>query len=41
MNVINLSLGEPEVSRHNDLVVKAIEAPQPRASFPVIPAGNT
>jgi hypothetical protein len=40
MNVINLSLGEPEVDLDRDLVVKAIDAAADAGVVPVIAAGN-
>ena len=40
MNVINLSLGEPEVNPARDLVVKAIDAAAAAGVVPVISAGN-
>ena len=40
MNVINLSLGEPEVDPTRDLVVKAINAAAAAGVIPVIAAGN-
>ena len=40
MNVINLSLGEPEVDPARDLVVKAIDAAAQAGVVPVIAAGN-
>src|SRR5579864_3816935 len=40
MNVINLSLGEPEIPPTRDLVVKAIEAAAEAGVAPVIAAGN-
>jgi subtilisin family serine protease len=40
MNVINLSLGEPEVEPSRDLVVRAIEAAAKAGVVPVIAAGN-
>jgi subtilase family protein len=40
MNVINLSLGEPEIQPARDLVVKAIEAAAAAGVAPVIAAGN-
>ncbi|HET9615101.1 MAG TPA: S8 family serine peptidase, partial [Candidatus Limnocylindrales bacterium] len=40
MNVINLSLGEPEVEPSRDLVVKAIEGAAAAGVVPVIAAGN-
>jgi len=40
MNVINLSLGEPEIQPARELVVKAIEAAAAAGVAPVIAAGN-
>ncbi len=40
MNVINLSLGEPEVNPARDLVVQAIEGAAAAGVVPVIAAGN-
>jgi subtilisin family serine protease len=40
MNVINLSLGEPEVEPSRDLVVRAIEGAAAAGVVPVIAAGN-
>ncbi len=40
MNVINLSLGEPEVEPSRDLVVHAIEAAAAAGVVPVVAAGN-
>jgi hypothetical protein len=40
MNVINLSLGEPEVEPSRDIVVKAIDAAAAAGVVPVIAAGN-
>src|SRR5581483_5498761 len=40
MNVINLSLGEPEVEPSRDLVVKAIEGAAAAGVVPVVAAGN-
>ncbi|TMM09718.1 MAG: hypothetical protein E6F98_14045 [Actinobacteria bacterium] len=40
MNVINLSLGEPEIQPARDLVVKAIENAAAAGVVPVIAAGN-
>jgi subtilisin family serine protease len=40
MNVINLSLGEPEISPGRDLVIKAIEGAAAAGVVPVIAAGN-
>jgi subtilisin family serine protease len=40
MNVVNLSLGEPEVEPSRDLVVHAIEAAAKAGVVPVIAAGN-
>ncbi|HEY6963158.1 MAG TPA: S8 family serine peptidase, partial [Gaiellaceae bacterium] len=40
MNVINLSLGEPEVEPARDLVVRAIEGAAAAGVVPVIAAGN-
>ena len=40
MNVINLSLGEPEVEPSRDIVVKAIEGAAAAGVVPVIAAGN-
>ena len=40
MNVINLSLGEPEVEQGRDIVVKAIDAAAAAGVVPVIAAGN-
>ena len=40
MDVINLSLGEPEVEPSRDLVVKAIEGAAAAGVVPVIAAGN-
>jgi subtilisin family serine protease len=40
MNVINLSLGEPEVEPSRDLVVKALEGAAAAGVVPVIAAGN-
>ncbi|HEY4413987.1 MAG TPA: S8 family serine peptidase [Gaiellaceae bacterium] len=40
MNVINLSLGEPEIQLKRDLVVKAIEDAAAAGVVPVIAAGN-
>ena len=40
MNVINLSLGEPEVEPSRDIVVKAIEGAAAAGVVPVVAAGN-
>jgi hypothetical protein len=40
MNVINLSLGEPEISPERDLVVQAIDGAAAAGVVPVIAAGN-
>ncbi len=40
MNVINLSLGEPEVEPSRDIVVKAIDGAAAAGVVPVIAAGN-
>jgi hypothetical protein len=40
MNVINLSLGEPEIQPQRDVVVEAIEAAAAAGVVPVIAAGN-
>ncbi len=40
MNVINLSLGEPEVDPNRDIVVKAINAAAQAGVVPAIAAGN-
>ena len=40
MNVINLSLGEPEIQPQRDIVVKAIDAAAAAGVVPVIAAGN-
>jgi len=40
MNVINLSLGEPEIQPQRDLVVRAIENAAAAGVVPVIAAGN-
>jgi subtilisin family serine protease len=40
MNVINLSLGEPEVEPSRDLVVHALEAAAKAGVVPVVAAGN-
>jgi subtilisin family serine protease len=40
MNVINLSLGEPEIDSDRDLVVKAINAAADAGVVPAIAAGN-
>src|SRR5439155_1433360 len=40
MNVINLSLGEPEVEPSRDIVVQAIEGAAAAGVVPVIAAGN-
>ena len=40
MNVINLSLGEPEIDADRDLVVKAIDAAADAGVVPAIAAGN-
>jgi subtilisin family serine protease len=40
MNVINLSLGEPEIDPDRDIVVKAINAAADAGVVPVIAAGN-
>jgi subtilisin family serine protease len=40
MNVINLSLGEPEVEPTRDLVVKAIDGAAAAGVVPVVAAGN-
>jgi subtilisin family serine protease len=40
MNVINLSLGEPEVEPSRDLVVKALEGAAAAGVVPVVAAGN-
>ena len=40
MNVINLSLGEPEISPSRDFVVQAIEAAAQAGVVPVIAADN-
>ena len=40
MNVINLSLGEPEVEPSRDLLVQAIEGAAAAGVVPVIAAGN-
>jgi subtilisin family serine protease len=41
MNVINLSLGEPEVEPTRDIVVKAIDAAADAGVVPVVAAGNS
>jgi subtilisin family serine protease len=40
MNVINLSLGEPEIEPSRDIVVRAIDAAAKAGVVPVIAAGN-
>ncbi len=40
MDVINLSLGEPEIEPSRDLVVAAIDAAADAGVVPVIAAGN-
>ena len=40
MNVINLSIGEPEVEPSRDLVARAIDAAAAAGVIPVIAAGN-
>jgi subtilisin family serine protease len=40
MNVINLSLGEPEIDIDRDIVVKAINAAAAKGVVPVVSAGN-
>ncbi|HSS80976.1 MAG TPA: S8 family serine peptidase [Gaiellaceae bacterium] len=40
MNVINLSLGEPEITPSRDIVVQAIDAAAAAGVVPVIAAGN-
>ncbi len=40
MNVINLSLGEPEVTPSRDLVVRALEGAAAAGVVPVVAAGN-
>ena len=40
MNVINLSLGEPEITPSRDIVVEAIDAAADAGVVPVIAAGN-
>jgi subtilisin family serine protease len=40
MNVINLSLGEPEVDVDRDIVVKALNAAAAKGVVPVVAAGN-
>ncbi|HEY3921751.1 MAG TPA: S8 family serine peptidase [Gaiellaceae bacterium] len=40
MNVINLSLGEPEVDPKRDIVVRAIDAAAKAGVVPVVAAGN-
>ncbi len=40
MNVINLSLGEPEIEPSRDLVVQAIDAAAAAGVVPVVAAGN-
>jgi subtilisin family serine protease len=40
MNVINLSLGEPEVEQSRDIVVRAIDGAADAGVVPVIAAGN-
>jgi subtilisin family serine protease len=40
MNVINLSLGEPEITPSRDIVVKAIDGAARHGVVPVIAAGN-
>jgi subtilisin family serine protease len=40
MNVINLSLGEPEIEPKRDLVVQAIDAAAAAGVVPVVAAGN-
>src|SRR4029078_7466344 len=40
MNVINLSLGEPEVEPSRDIVVKAMEGARAAGVVPVVAAGN-
>jgi subtilisin family serine protease len=40
MDVINLSLGEPEISQGRDLVIRAIEGAAAAGVVPVIAAGN-
>ncbi|HEY3205543.1 MAG TPA: S8 family serine peptidase [Gaiellaceae bacterium] len=40
MNVINLSLGEPEIDVDRDIVVKALNAAAAKGVVPVVAAGN-
>jgi subtilisin family serine protease len=40
MNVINLSLGEPEIDLDRDIVVKALDAAADAGVVPVVAAGN-
>ena len=40
MNVINLSLGEPEIEPSRDIVVQAIDAAAAAGVVPVVAAGN-
>src|SRR5581483_12385096 len=40
MNVINLSLGEPEVEPSRDIVVQAIDGAAAAGVVPVVAAGN-
>ena len=40
MDVINLSLGEPEITPSRDIVVKAIDGAAAHGVVPVIAAGN-
>src|SRR5207344_876139 len=40
MNVINLSLGEPEIEPSRDVVVKALEGAAAAGVVPVVAAGN-
>src|SRR5439155_16829284 len=41
MDVINLSLGEPEVEPSRDIVVQAIDAAAAAGVIPVVAAGNS
>jgi Subtilase family. len=40
MNVINLSIGEPEVQPNRDIVVKALDNAAAAGVVPVVAAGN-
>ena len=40
MNVINLSIGEPEIAPHRDIVVKALDNAAAAGVVPVVAAGN-